>query len=78
MAKQYNVDWKRYHSLLDIQATRGFTDQEQAEYETYLPILAKLDAEEAERCKPATDRLMKKHEETLKSIDDLIKGLRKV
>lgn len=68
-----NMDWKRYHALLDISMQRKYTDAEQAEYEAYLPILAKLDAEEAARCKPATDRLMRRHAETLASLEVFIK-----
>lgn len=77
MAKHTIVDWKRYHALLDIGTQRSYTSAEQKEHDSYLPILAKLDAEESERCKPSTDRLMRKHQENLASLDKLIDGLKK-
>ncbi len=43
-------DWDRWHDLLDIRDGRGFTDAEQAEYAAFLPIVAKLDQAEADRC----------------------------
>ena len=44
--------------------------------DTYLPILAKLDAEEVARCKPALDRLTRRHQEILASLDKLVRDLK--
>jgi hypothetical protein len=46
-------DWERWHELLDIRDTRGFTATEADEYAEFLPIVAELDAEdEALQVKP--------------------------
>ncbi len=75
MSKYDNVNWERYHELLDIKMDRGFTKAEWREYKTYLPIVARFDAEEAARCKPIIDGLVRKHERHLKFLDKLIDDL---
>ena len=55
-------DWDRWHDLLDIRDGRGFTDAEQAEYVGFLPIVAKLDAEEA-RVGEASFKKLSQHAE---------------
>ncbi len=77
MAKYQNVDWKRYHELIDIKAKREFSDYERKEYEKYMPIIEKLDAEEARRCGPVIWRLIKKHKEEMDKIDNLTERLKR-
>jgi len=76
MVEPKDIDWERYHILLDIGAQREYTGAEQREYQTFLPFVEKLDAEELARSEAATDRLMKRHEETLASLDKLLRNLK--
>ncbi|MEK6925518.1 MAG: hypothetical protein AABW71_04765 [Nanoarchaeota archaeon] len=55
------IDWNRYHELIDIEGTRPFTDKEKREYGFYLLIVEALDKAEL-RDLPALDRLTRRHE----------------
>lgn len=62
------TNWDRYHDLLDIMTTRGLSSDERLKYERFLPIIAKLDAEEGEAGNVALDDLVKGHERVVASI----------
>ena len=55
-----DINWNRYHELLEIQSQRKFTTAERKEYQTYIPLVQKLDKNELEICKPDLRGLAKK------------------
>lgn len=70
------VDWDRWHDLLDILDRRALTPDEQAEYDEFGQVVAKLDAEEAAVARPAVEALVQGHERVLASIERLTKAVR--
>lgn len=51
-------DWNRWHDLRDIRAKRALTPAESAEYDRFVAIVDRLDAEEATRCDKVLDKLV--------------------
>ena len=70
-------NWNRWHDLLDIQDRRTFTLCEQAEYDRFIPIVERLDDEEAALAKPGIDALVSKHERIQASIVRLTRAVQK-
>jgi len=63
-----DIDWDRWHDLLDIRAERALTTSEEQEYQEYARLAAQLDAEEGRAADAALDKLVKEHERVLDSI----------
>ena len=70
------ADWDRWHDLLDIRDRGAFTPEEQAEYDHYAELVAKLDAEDGAVSDIAVEALVKKHEHAQDSIRCLTEAVR--
>jgi hypothetical protein len=75
MCTNAQPNWDRWHELRDIRYHRRFTDAEQAEYNRFLPIVAKLDAEAAAVSNAAVSKLVARHERALASVERLTAAL---
>ena len=69
------INWDRWHNLLDIQARREFTETEQREYNQYVTIVDKLDENEAAQCRPYVKALVKKHNKVISSLRQLTRAV---
>lgn len=70
------VDWDRWHELRDIMDKRGLTHSEEAEYQRFVRIVARLDAEAARAADVGLDGLVKEHESVIASIRRLTAAVR--
>ena len=61
------VDWDRWHELLDIRDGPGLSPTEQVEYDRILEVVVPLDEEEARLARASLKRLKRKHEAALRS-----------
>lgn len=70
------VDWDRWHELRDIMDKRGLTHSEEKEYQRFVRIVARLDAEAARAADVGLDGLVKEHENVIASIRRLTAAVR--
>jgi len=70
------INWDRWHDLRDIVEKRALTVSEQAEYQRFARIVARLDAEAARPADGALDGLVKEHEGVIASIQRLTAAVR--
>ena len=77
MNEIYNIDYSRWHELLDLRRTRNLSEDEQKEYSQYEKVIRELDKEEADRNRPKVEELLKQHEESIKGIKKFVNDLNK-
>ena len=66
-----DIDWNRWHELLDAAAARALTAGETAEFDQFTDIVAALDAEEASRAGTSVAALVREHRRAVAMLERL-------